>query len=143
MTLYCEFNMDETSSYICDHCGEEIVVAIDLSAGGSQQYVEDCPVCCNPNLIDVQINGEGNVEIWAENPNKIDVSHRGPSMAAGDAAGIIDPMSQLPCFAGMQNLITALNHYLAAVESARAFVKSVVDPPMELMFDDTVSFQHN
>ncbi len=58
--------MDETSSYVCDHCGEEIVVAIDLSAGGSQQYVEDCPVCCNPNLIYVQIDGEGNVEICAE-----------------------------------------------------------------------------
>ena len=55
--------MDDNSRYICDFCGEEIVVPIDLSAGDSQQYVEDCPVCCNPNLITVHIDYEGNVEI--------------------------------------------------------------------------------
>jgi hypothetical protein len=33
------------SIYICDSCGEEIVIPVDLSAGESQEYVEDCPVC--------------------------------------------------------------------------------------------------
>lgn len=47
--------MDDEASYICDSCGEEIVVPIDLTAGHSQDYVEDCPVCCNPNLIHVEI----------------------------------------------------------------------------------------
>jgi hypothetical protein len=36
--------MDETGTYICDHCGEEIEVTLDPSAGNTQEYVEDCPV---------------------------------------------------------------------------------------------------
>ena len=43
----------EDVSYVCDACGEEIVVPVDLSAGESQEYVEDCPVCCRPNIIHV------------------------------------------------------------------------------------------
>lgn len=31
----------------CPWCGERIAVLIDASAG-SQDYVEDCPVCCRP-----------------------------------------------------------------------------------------------
>ena len=52
--------------YVCDACGEEIVVPIDLSAGEEQQYVEDCPVCCRPNVIHVEIGEEGDVRVWAE-----------------------------------------------------------------------------
>jgi hypothetical protein len=46
--------MKDEASYTCDSCGEEIVVPIDLSAGMSQEYVEDCPVCCCPNVIHVE-----------------------------------------------------------------------------------------
>ena len=46
--------MQTESSYICDSCGEEIIIPLDLSAGESQQYVEDCPVCCRPNVIHVE-----------------------------------------------------------------------------------------
>ncbi|MFN0129097.1 MAG: hypothetical protein ACKV19_20690 [Verrucomicrobiales bacterium] len=41
----------------------------------------------------------------------------------------------------LQRLLSALSHYLAVMESARMFVKSVVSPPMDLMFQDTESFQ--
>jgi hypothetical protein len=58
--------MDAEASYICDACGEEIVVPIDLSAGESQQYVEDCPVCCRPNVIHVEIDEDGQPRVWAE-----------------------------------------------------------------------------
>ncbi len=44
---------NEDSSYICDGCGEEIVIPLDISEGASQSYVEDCPVCCRANLIHV------------------------------------------------------------------------------------------
>lgn len=57
--------MNDESTYICDHCGEEIVVPIDFSAGASQQYVEDCPVCCNPNEIYVEIEGLGEIRVWS------------------------------------------------------------------------------
>ena len=53
-------------SYTCDACGEEIVVPLDLSQGSSQEYVEDCPVCCRPNVIHVEIDEDGNASVWAE-----------------------------------------------------------------------------
>ena len=56
----------EDASYICDACGEVIVIPLDLSEGTSQTYVEDCPVCCRANTIHVQINDEGVAQIWAE-----------------------------------------------------------------------------
>ena len=54
-------HLTEETSYICDACGEEIEIPVDLSAGESQEYVEDCPVCCRPNLIHVEIDESGDV----------------------------------------------------------------------------------
>ena len=58
--------MQDQASYICESCGEEIVVPIDLSAGSHQQYVEDCPVCCHPNVIHIEIDDEEELRVWAE-----------------------------------------------------------------------------
>ena len=58
--------MDDEASYFCDSCGEEIVVPIDVSAGTEQEYVEDCPVCCRPNIIHVNVDEAGEVRVWAE-----------------------------------------------------------------------------
>jgi DNA replicative helicase MCM subunit Mcm2 (Cdc46/Mcm family) len=58
--------MQEEASYVCDSCGEEIVVPVDPSAGASQEYVEDCPICCHPNVIHIEIDDEGDVRVWAE-----------------------------------------------------------------------------
>ena len=57
--------IDDEASYVCDSCGEEIVVPIDLSAGESQTYTEDCPVCCRRHVIHVEIE-DGDVRCWAE-----------------------------------------------------------------------------
>jgi hypothetical protein len=57
--------MKDEASYICDSCGEEIVVPIDLSAGATQEYVEDCPVCCRPNVIHFEVDGDDEVRVWA------------------------------------------------------------------------------
>jgi hypothetical protein len=57
--------MKDEASYNCDSCGEEIVVPIDLTAGSQQEHVEDCPVCCCPNVIHVEIDDEGDVRVWA------------------------------------------------------------------------------
>jgi hypothetical protein len=56
----------EDAAYVCDACGEEIVIPIDLSAGENQEYVEDCPVCCRPNVIHVEIDDRGQYRVWAE-----------------------------------------------------------------------------
>jgi hypothetical protein len=55
----------EQAAYDCDWCHEQIVVPLDVSAGATQEYVEDCPVCCRPNLIRVEIDEEGSPRIWA------------------------------------------------------------------------------
>ena len=57
--------LNEEAGYICDSCGEEIVVPLDHSEGQSQQYVEDCPVCCNPNIIFVEFDSDGRPNIWS------------------------------------------------------------------------------
>ena len=36
------------------------------AGGESQEYVEDCPVCCRPNVIHVEIDEGGDVRLWAE-----------------------------------------------------------------------------
>ena len=58
--------MQPEASYTCDSCGEQIEIPIDLSAGSEQEYVEDCPVCCNPNVIHVELDDAGNPSAWAE-----------------------------------------------------------------------------
>lgn len=58
--------MNDEATYICDACGEEIVVPIDLSEGSSQDYVEDCPVCCRANVIHVEVDENGDVRVWAQ-----------------------------------------------------------------------------
>jgi hypothetical protein len=37
--------------YTCPHCGENVDTDPDLGGGQSQQYIEDCAVCCRPNRI--------------------------------------------------------------------------------------------
>lgn len=58
--------MEDTASYICDSCGEEIVIPLDPSAGERQEYVEDCPVCCHPNVIIVEFDARGQPTIRSE-----------------------------------------------------------------------------
>ena len=57
----------DEAAYVCPTCGESIVVPVDPTAGVEQRYVEDCPVCCNPNVIHVEFFEEGkSPRVWAE-----------------------------------------------------------------------------
>lgn len=47
--------MLEEHEFICPYCWENISMLLDLT-GGSQQYVEDCEVCCNPISIYYEID---------------------------------------------------------------------------------------
>ena len=51
--------MEQEASYVCTACGEEIVVPVDPSQGTHQQYVEDCPVCCQPITLRHTLDGSG------------------------------------------------------------------------------------
>ncbi len=58
--------MNDQSMYVCNSCGEQIVIPLDLSAGTTQEYVEDCPVCCHPNIIHIEIDRKGEPQLWSE-----------------------------------------------------------------------------
>jgi transcription elongation factor Elf1 len=42
----------EEHFFQCPYCWEEISMLLDVSVG-SQKYIEDCEVCCNP--IEIQV----------------------------------------------------------------------------------------
>jgi len=42
-----------TAGFQCAGCGEWNETDVDSSAGRRQSYVEDCQVCCKPNLLSV------------------------------------------------------------------------------------------
>ena len=44
----------------CPYCGEAFDTLVDCSAG-SQQYIEDCPVCCNPIEFQAEVDSEGDL----------------------------------------------------------------------------------
>ncbi len=48
--------MQTTAEYYCAYCGEENTTFVDISAGFQQSYVEDCQVCCRPNMLYVRID---------------------------------------------------------------------------------------
>ena len=58
--------MRSEASYVCDSCGEVIVIPIDAAAGTTQEYVEDCPVCCRANIIHVELDHAGEARAWAK-----------------------------------------------------------------------------
>ena len=41
------------AGFQCAGCGEWNNTAVDPSAGRRQEYVEDCQVCCKPNVLRV------------------------------------------------------------------------------------------
>ena len=43
---------------LCPFCAEPITLVVDFSAG-SQTYIEDCQVCCQPMEISVSVEADG------------------------------------------------------------------------------------
>jgi hypothetical protein len=44
------------TGFQCAGCGEWNQTTVDESAGHAQSYVEDCQVCCKPNVLHVQFD---------------------------------------------------------------------------------------
>ena len=53
-------NMLASRKTRCPWCGERFEVLIDADAG-TTDYVEDCPVCCRPITMQVDVDGDGEV----------------------------------------------------------------------------------
>jgi len=50
--------MQFEAGFQCAGCGEWNETVVDESGGKRQLYVEDCQVCCKPNVLTVHWTGE-------------------------------------------------------------------------------------
>jgi Cysteine-rich CPXCG len=46
------------SGFQCAACGEWNTTSVDESAGRRQSYVEDCQICCKPNVLGIEYDAE-------------------------------------------------------------------------------------
>jgi len=62
-----ELIMTYDAGFQCAYCGEWNETTADRSGGRVQSYVEDCQVCCRPNILNVTVDDlEGCAYIHAE-----------------------------------------------------------------------------
>lgn len=52
--------MLESVNITCPYCWATFETTVDCS-GGSQEYVEDCQICCNPILLRLDVDLDGNL----------------------------------------------------------------------------------
>lgn len=57
--------MTEDVAIDCCFCGERIYITVEVLGGRRQDYVEDCSVCCNPNVIHVEVDADLDVTATA------------------------------------------------------------------------------
>ena len=57
--------LEPTVNVACPYCGESIDLLVDVSAG-TQTYVEDCSVCCQPMDVSVEVDAQGGYDVRVE-----------------------------------------------------------------------------
>ena len=58
--------MDDSAEVSCPYCGQTVEIILDPGGGRSQDYVEDCEVCCRPWRVSVRFNREGGADVTLE-----------------------------------------------------------------------------
>jgi hypothetical protein len=58
--------LDTEAGVACPYCGERIVIGLDPGGGTTQEYVEDCQVCCRPWRVQLRYDETGAAEISVE-----------------------------------------------------------------------------
>lgn len=53
----------------CPYCGETIELMIDCSIP-TQEYIEDCQVCCQPITVNVEVDHDGVPQVTVRNENE-------------------------------------------------------------------------
>jgi hypothetical protein len=61
-----EMQTDDIINWICQYCGEENQVWVDLTVLEDQDFIEDCEVCCRPNRILIKHDKEDEEYIFVE-----------------------------------------------------------------------------
>jgi hypothetical protein len=57
---------DIVATVRCPYCGEMVEIGLDPGGGASQEYVEDCQVCCRPWRVVVAYGPEGDADVTVE-----------------------------------------------------------------------------
>jgi Cysteine-rich CPXCG len=55
--------MQTEADVTCPHCGEAVTIGLDPDGGASQEYVEDCQVCCRPWVVRVRYDHRGDATV--------------------------------------------------------------------------------
>lgn len=53
------FDFTDAAQVSCPYCGEPVEIPVDPAGGESQEYVEDCAVCCQPWSVRVHVDRDG------------------------------------------------------------------------------------
>ncbi len=56
-------SIDTVADVRCPHCGERVSITLDPGGGASQEYVEDCEICCRPWLVTVRYDASGRASV--------------------------------------------------------------------------------
>ncbi len=54
---------DTEGEVICPYCGQSVDVSLDPGSGQTQEYVEDCAVCCQPWRVHVAYDADGHAHV--------------------------------------------------------------------------------
>ena len=54
--------VDTEATVVCPYCAEVVAIALDPGSGAVQEYIEDCPVCCQPWTVRVSYH-DGAAEV--------------------------------------------------------------------------------
>jgi hypothetical protein len=57
---------DLEAEVTCPYCGQSVTIALDPGSGASQEYVEDCQVCCRPWKVNVNYGEDGAAEVTVD-----------------------------------------------------------------------------
>jgi Cysteine-rich CPXCG len=64
--LSSDLVFDTEAEVDCPYCGERVVIGLDPDGGTTQEYVEDCQVCCRPWRVRVSYGETGAAEVRVE-----------------------------------------------------------------------------
>ena len=59
-----ESELQTEAEVTCPFCGESMAIVLDAGGGTTQEYVEDCQVCCRPWQVHVSYDKSGAAEVW-------------------------------------------------------------------------------
>lgn len=62
-TLSEHLDTDAETEIECPYCGETVEIVVDKAGGATQDYVQDCEVCCQPWAVHVSLGVGGAVEV--------------------------------------------------------------------------------